>query len=115
MKDEVTGSTPVGHPEWMILTPFVKWYNTVMAIMTKDREHSSHTPKQDDPWKVTDELKASLEKTRRKIQERKQWFENQILSCPIDGKPSKFIRYEGAYTRVMGIFKCEDGHEFPHG
>ncbi|GEM_PF-5044250 len=86
-----------------------------MTIMTKDRERPRHASNTNDPWEITDELKESLEKTKKNIAESKEWFESQILPCPIDGKPSKFVRYEGSYTRVMGIFKCEDGHEFPQG
>ncbi len=46
------------------------------------------------------------------IQERRVWFENLNPLCPDDGLPSKFERYEGAYTRIHGIFKCPNGHEF---
>ncbi|KKS80220.1 MAG: hypothetical protein UV56_C0024G0005 [Candidatus Woesebacteria bacterium GW2011_GWC1_43_10b] len=48
----------------------------------------------------------------RAIEERKEWFESLQPLCPQDGLPSKFERYQGAYTRVHGIFKCPSGHEF---
>ncbi|MFV1917752.1 MAG: hypothetical protein ACC618_04720 [Patescibacteria group bacterium] len=48
----------------------------------------------------------------RAIQERKDWFENLKPPCPQDGTLGKFIRYEGAHTRVHGIFRCKNRHEF---
>ena len=86
-----------------------------MTIITKERDNPSHTSDQNDPWKITGKLKQSLEETKKNIAESRRLFESQVLACPTDGKPSRFIRYEGSYTRVMGIFRCENGHQFPNG
>lgn len=67
------------------------------------------------PWIMTDELRERAAQAREGIEKAKENFEKLEISCPEDGSLSKFARYEGAYTRVRGVFKCENGHEFYYG
>lgn len=64
------------------------------------------------PPAVRDEISEIWEQAGKEIGEAKKNFENLRPSCPTDGTPSKFLEYRGAYTRVRGVFKCENGHEF---
>lgn len=66
---------------------------------------------------MTKESSANTEnKIAEAIKERREWFESQQPPCPIDGSPGSFQRYEGAYTRVRGVFECKKNrHEFYYG
>lgn len=52
---------------------------------------------------------------RQAIERRKEWFENLTPPCPNDGLLSRFVNYDGSYTRVRGKFVCKNGHEFYYG
>lgn len=49
------------------------------------------------------------------LERRKEWFEKLTPPCPQDDTPSKFIEYTGNYTRVRGVFECQQGHRFYYG
>ena len=65
-----------------------------------------------DPWEVTEEVKRMARDITKKMAEREAEFEKQVIDCPECNSPSKFLEYRGAYTRVRGVFRCENGHEF---
>ena len=68
-----------------------------------------------DPWAITDEVRVHAEQARAEIAKAKENFEKLIVPCPQDGTDSSFQRYEGAYMRVRGVFKCKNEHEFYYG
>lgn len=61
---------------------------------------------------LPEEVKEILREGKIAVEKSRQRFENLKPLCPIDRTPGKFVRYEGAYTRVHGIFRCESEHEF---
>jgi len=63
----------------------------------------------------SDEISEIWRLASSEIEEAKNKFENSRPLCPSDKTPGKFIEYRGAYTRVRGFFKCQNGHEFPMG
>lgn len=68
-----------------------------------------------DKWVVTDEVREVLRMGKEDYLKMKAEFEKSTPPCPIDGIPGKFQGYEGAYTRVRGVFLCEKGHKFFQG
>lgn len=85
-----------------------------MTIMTKGKEGQRQSPL-DDRWKMTDELREKIKKANIEYKELKTDFENTTFPCPHDGTTTKFVEYVGGYTRVRGLFRCENGHEFYRG
>lgn len=79
-----------------------------MANMTAEKISTQITNRSNLP----EEVKQILRQGQIDFQKAKEQFESLTPLCPIDGSLGKFVRYEGAYTRVHGIFKCENGHEF---
>lgn len=52
------------------------------------------------------------------IEEFKRWLKEQPRVkplCKVCGLLGEFVRNEGRYTRVWGVYKCPEGHEFTHG
>lgn len=78
------------------------------SVVEKERITPTSAPQKsevDEIWK----------QANREIEQNNRDFEAQIIACPQDGTNSKFIRYEGSYTRVRGMFRCQNGHEFFEG
>jgi len=68
------------------------------------------------PWAITNDVKEYILKATEAVERSRREFESQILPCPFDGSISKFIRYEGAYTRGWAMFKCQKkNHEIQVG
>ncbi len=66
------------------------------------------------------EFEKSL--TREEITEIQIWKQrseelkkNFRPPCDECGKPSQFIKHEGSYTRVWGVYQCPNGHQFIRG
>ena len=87
-----------------------------MAInMTKEQVAESQTTLINSPWEITDKVREEIAKAKVAIEKSGKGFEGLVISCPTDGSNSKFVRYEGSYTRGWAIFRCENGHEFQQG
>jgi len=83
-----------------------------MALdMTKEKiaERENTAPA---PTAVRDEISEIWEQASEEIAETKKNFENLRPPCPTDDTPGRFLEYRGAYTRIRGVFKCKNGHEF---
>jgi len=67
------------------------------------------------PWAIDEEVKKLIEEAKEEIRIAKENRESRIINSPIDGSPSKLVRYEGSHGRVRAIFRSENGDEFPVG
>ncbi|MFV1917465.1 MAG: hypothetical protein ACC618_03250 [Patescibacteria group bacterium] len=61
---------------------------------------------------LPEDVKKILRQGQVEAQKTTDWFEKQKPLCPTHRLPGTFDRYEGAYTRVHGIFKCPKGDKF---
>lgn len=86
----------------------------MVTVMTKEaiaeRQNTASAP-----TAVRDEISEIWEQASKDLKTAKERFKNLRPLCPEDETPGKFVRYEGSYTRVHGIFRCENGHEFNYG
>jgi hypothetical protein len=83
-----------------------------MVIMTKEHKDKNDSVTSFQNRSINYDARKILENINIKAKERKESFENLTPPCPQDGKSSRFVRYDGSYMRVKGVFRCEDGHEF---
>ncbi len=65
-----------------------------------------------DGWTLTDELQRKIAKAKETIETSDKEFKQMVIPSPIDGSPSRFVRYEGAHGRVRAVFRSESGDEF---
>lgn len=69
-----------------------------------------------DAWVINDDLRREIIEAKEAVERSRKEFENQVRPCPFDGSNSRFLRYEGSYTRGWAIFICEEkGDQFQQG
>ncbi len=63
-------------------------------------------------WVIDENVRKLIDESKGEIHEAKEHQQNRVIKSPIDGSPSRFLRYEGSHGRVRAIFKSESGDEF---
>jgi len=72
------------------------------------KERVANTGSSDD---LTDREREVIERTKADLKRIEENIRSMIIVCPQDGSDAKFVRYDGGYTRVVGVFRCAEGHE----